>query len=233
MQVTNDNFGPLIAYLVPGATALLGFSQFSPTLRSWFAATPAHAPTIGGFLYLTVASVAVGMIVSAVRWAVVDTPHSLTGLPLPPINFSRLGKNVEAFGLLIKIHYEHFQFHSNMLVATAIAYTCYRVKLGSVWPLGLYDVAFVGLEVVFYLTSRDTLRKYYVRSQQLLAGTSSHCPPATPAGLECTLDTSGVTNARATRLRAGPRSQTDSHREPCRSSGAELHPDGNRRARTC
>ncbi len=209
MQVTNDNFGPLIAYLVPGATALLGFSQFSPTLRSWFATTPANAPTIGGFLYLTVASVAVGMIVSAVRWAVVDTLHSMTGLPLPPLNFSRLGKNVEAFGLLIKIHYEHFQFHSNMLVATAIAYICYRVKLGGIGPLGSYDLAFVGLEAVFYLTSRDTIKKYYVRSQQLLAGTSSDCPPATPVGVQCTLDTSGVTNACATRLRAGSQSQTD------------------------
>jgi hypothetical protein len=43
-SVTNANFGPLIAYLVPGATVLVGFSQFSPVLRSWFGATPADAP---------------------------------------------------------------------------------------------------------------------------------------------------------------------------------------------
>ena len=36
-SVTNANFGPLIAYLVPGATVLVGFSQFSPVLRSWWA----------------------------------------------------------------------------------------------------------------------------------------------------------------------------------------------------
>jgi hypothetical protein len=64
-SVNNANFGPLIAYLVPGATVLAGFSQFSPVLRSWFGAAPADAPTIGGFLYLTVASLAVGMTVIA------------------------------------------------------------------------------------------------------------------------------------------------------------------------
>src|SRR3990172_7067904 len=88
--VTNDNFGPLVAYLVPGATVLLGFSQFSPTLRVWFGTPPADAPTLGGFLYLTVASIAAGMTVSAIRWAVVDTLHSMTGLPLPPLHFSPL-----------------------------------------------------------------------------------------------------------------------------------------------
>lgn len=168
--VTNASFGPLIAYLVPGATVLAGASEFSSPLRLWFAATPANAPTIGGFLYLTVAALAVGMIVSAVRWAVVDTLHGCTGLRMPPFDFSKLGRNVEAFSLLIRIHYEHYQFYSNMFVATAVTYACYRVKLGGVIPLGWLDVGFLVLEVVFFATSRDTLRKYYTRSQQLLNG---------------------------------------------------------------
>jgi hypothetical protein len=168
-SVTNANFGPLIAYLVPGATVLVGFSQFSPVLRTWLGAAPAEAPTIGGFLYLTVASIAAGMTVSAVRWALIDTLHSVTGLRLPPLNFSRLGQNVEAFGLLIEIHYRHYQAYSNNLVATAIAYACYRVKLGGIWPLGRLDLAFVVLELIFLIASRDTLRKYYTRSRQLLA----------------------------------------------------------------
>lgn len=174
-SVTSDNLGPLIAYLVPGATVLFGFSEFSPTLRSWFAATPADAPTIGGFLYLTVASLAAGMTVSAVRWAIVDTLHGLTGLPLPPLDFSRLGKNVEAIRLLIRIHYEHYQFFSNMGVATAIAYVCYRVKLGGLVPIGWLNAAFVALEFVFFATSRDTLAKYYSRAAGTL-GTALRPP---------------------------------------------------------
>lgn len=111
-DVSRDNFGPLVAYLVPGATVLMGFSQFSPVLRTWFAATPADAPTIGGFLYLTVASVAVGMTVNAVRWVTMDTVLRWTGIELPALDFSRLGQNVDAFGLLIEIHYHHYQFHA-------------------------------------------------------------------------------------------------------------------------
>jgi hypothetical protein len=107
--------------------------------------------------------------VSAIRWAVVDTLHSVTGLPLPRLDFSRLGANVEAYALLIEIHYRHYLFYANMSVATAIAYACYRTKLGGLWPLGWLDIGFPLLEAVFLLTSRDCLRKYYSRGQQLLA----------------------------------------------------------------
>lgn len=168
-NVSNANFGPLVSYLLPGATVLLGFSAFSPTLQTWFATAAAGAPTIGGFLYLTAASLGAGMTVSAVRWAVVDTLHSYTGLAPPRLDFSRLGPNVEAFGLLIEIHYRHYLFYSNMLVATAMAYACYRVKLGGFLALGWPDLGCVILEAIFFAASRDTLRRYYTRSQQLLS----------------------------------------------------------------
>lgn len=167
-QVTSDTFGPLVAYLAPGATVLLGVSQFSPLVQSWFLTVPDGAPTIGGFLFLTVASIAVGMTVSAVRWLIVDTLHGWTGLPLPRLNFSLLDKNVAAFSLLINIHYLHYLHYSNMAIAIAFTYGCYRVKF---WATGFgwLDVAFVVLEIVFIAASRDTLARYYARSQQLLS----------------------------------------------------------------
>lgn len=170
--VSNDNFGPLVAYLVPGATVLVGFSPFSPAIQSWLATAPADPPTIGGFLYLTVAALAAGMTVSAIRWALVDRLHHLTGLPPPSLDFGTLGKNVEAFVLLIDIHYRHYQFYANMLVAVAIAYVCYRVRMASPLHVGWPDIAFLVLEGVFLITSRDTLRKYYSRSRQLLPARS-------------------------------------------------------------
>lgn len=166
--VTRDNFGPLIAYLVPGATVLWGLRPFSRTLQMWFETTPPDMPSLGGFLYLTVASAAVGMIVSAVRWALVDKLHNLTGIPLPSLDFSKLTGNVEALNLLIEIHYRHYQFYSNEFVAIAFLYVSYRVNRGGILPLGLLDGAFVLLEIVLFMTSRDTLAKYYDRSQQLL-----------------------------------------------------------------
>lgn len=172
-SVTRDNFGPLIAYLVPGATALAGISQLSPVVRSWWAAAPSDTPTIGGFLYLTVASLAVGMTVTAIRWALIDLVHSLTGLKMPALDFSKLGANVQAFNLLIEIHYRHYQYYANMFIAVLIAYVCYRTKIGGHSPLGWIDAGFVALEAIFFVTSRDTLRKYYFRSGQLLSGRRS------------------------------------------------------------
>ena len=167
-SVTNDNFGPLVAYLVPGVTVLAGLSPFSPTLQGWFAVAPKVAPSIGGFLYVTVAALAVGMTLNAVRWALVDTAHRLTGLAPPTLDFSRLGENVDAFVLLIEIHYRHYQFYANMFVATAVAYASYRVWLGG-YSVGLADLGVLALEGVFLVTSRDTLRKYYARGHQLLS----------------------------------------------------------------
>lgn len=172
-SVSNDTFGPLIAYLVPGATALAGLSPFLPAVGDWFAAARTDAPTVGGFLYLTVASLAAGMTVSAVRWAVVDRAHARTGLPAPDLDFAMLPGRVEELRLLIEIHYRHYQFYANMLVALAVAYVGHRAHVGLARP-GLADLAVVLLGPVFWLTSRDTLGKYYARSARLL----SPDPPA-------------------------------------------------------
>jgi hypothetical protein len=175
--VSNDNFGPLIAYLLPGATVLWGLSRFFPTLQAWFAMAPPNAPTIGGFLYLTMASLSVGMTVSGIRWLLVDTLHRWTGIGMPALDFGRLGQNVAAFTVLIEIHYRHYLFYANMLVATLVAYLAYRLSLNSLFALGWPEVTFVIVEGVFYITSRDTLSKYYARSQQLLSAMdqSKHC----------------------------------------------------------
>jgi hypothetical protein len=66
-------------------------------------------------------------------------------------------------------YYKPYLYYSNMGVALALAYAGYRATLGGIWPLGWPDLAFVALEAVFFVTSRDTLRKYYTRSQQLLS----------------------------------------------------------------
>lgn len=168
-NVSTDNFGPLVAYLVPGAVVLLGLQPHVPILQNWFAAVSPDAPTLGGFLYLTVSSLAAGMTINAIRWVCIDTFHALTGLPPPKLNFSRLAGREQAFALLISIHYQHYQFFANSFIATAIAYISYRLSTGYAGHVGIVDVAVIPMEIIFLLTSRDTLRKYYRRSEQLLS----------------------------------------------------------------
>jgi hypothetical protein len=168
-EVSSSNFGLLIAFLTPGFTVLWGASYFSETIRHWLSVSSASTPTVGGFMYVTLASVAAGVVVSTVRWAVVDTMHEWTGLPQPSWDFSRLQENVAAYHVLNEIHYKYYQFHGNMVVALFFAYMARRMHLGfSTAPFGWFDLGFLLLLVILYAGSRDTLRKYYVRVSQLL-----------------------------------------------------------------
>ena len=167
-EVSVNNFGLLIAYVVPGFTALWGASYFSATLRSWLHGTPTDTPTVSGFLYVTIGSIAAGVTVSAVRWAIVDSLHHRTGIPAPDWDFSRLQHNVSAYSVLVSNHYQFFQYYANQLVALTFWYLARRLSLGF-WstPLGLADLVFLFLAIVLFAGSRDALRKYYTRGNQL------------------------------------------------------------------
>jgi hypothetical protein len=168
-QVTN-NFGLVIAYLLPGAVALWGAAYLSPLVQAWFGTSPGTAPTIGGFLYVTLGSIGAGLIVSAVRWAVLDTLYHRTGIPQPRWDFSKLPGRVEAFEGLVENHYRYYQFYGNLLVALVFLYGARLARLGwgpqegGVWP----QVGFVTLAAILLLASRDTLRKYYSRAAMIL-----------------------------------------------------------------
>lgn len=165
------NFGFLIAFIVPGFTALWGVSYFSDTVRLWLGESATESPTVGGFLYVTLASIAAGLTASAVRWMVINRLHQWTGIPEPRWDFSRLGPNAVAFNMLIEIHYRHYQYYANMLVALIFLFICRRMGSGQIWaPLGAMDWSVLGLAAIFYVTSRDTLRKYHTRGTRLLGG---------------------------------------------------------------
>lgn len=167
--VSNDTFGLLIAYIVPGFTALWGLAYVSDTVRSWLGENPVQAPTVAGFLYATLASVAAGVTVSTLRWLILDALHRATGLHWTEWDFSSLQQNVAAFEVLIEIHYRYYQFYGGMMLALVIAYLAGRVSVGF-WsaPIGWAELGLVALEAVFLLGSRDTLKKYLAREEMLL-----------------------------------------------------------------
>lgn len=168
-DVSSENFGLLIAYILPGLVALGGIAPFSPTVQSWMQTTPPNAPTVAGLFYVTLASMAVGLIISTVRWAVVDRVYHALGVTEPTWDFSRFAGRVDAFGALVENHYRYYQFYANMLVALAFTYLVRRLGGGFTnQPLGWVDVGYLSLAVVLVIGSRDTLRKYYVRAGALL-----------------------------------------------------------------
>ena len=172
--LSNQNFGLIIAYLLPGFVAIWGMSDFSPTVASWITASQHDAPTVAGFMYVTLASLAAGVTVSAVRWAMIDHLHHATGIVPPAWHFANLEGKLQGYLTLIENHYRYYQFYSNMLVAGAFAFSAYVFSDGlpSTHLMGA-TVGFLVVEIILFAGSRDTLQKYYTRTQQLL---NSHHP---------------------------------------------------------
>ena len=168
-EVSINDFGLVIAYLLPGLLALWGTTYLTDTLRPWFGSPPTNMPTIGGFLYVTLASIAAGMTVSTVRWLLLDTFHHRTGIPPPRSDFAHLKESVAAFGVLVDIHYRYYQWNANSLIALVFVYFARRWSQG-IWsmPVGWTDLGFLLLALVLFLGSRDSLAKYYLRTGQLL-----------------------------------------------------------------
>jgi hypothetical protein len=168
-DVSPFNFGLIVAYIVPGFVVLWGLSYHSETVRQWLTVTADQAPTVGDLLYATLASVAAGVIVSAVRWAVIDTLHHHTGIPPPRWNFAMLPERLEAFRMLVEDHYRYFQFYSNSLVALAFLYVARRTVVGALANQWGVDAGFITVGIVLFIGSRDALRRYYRRAEQLFA----------------------------------------------------------------
>jgi hypothetical protein len=166
-QLSTKNFGLVIAYLLPGFVALWGVSYFSATIRDWLGSTSSDTPTVGGFLYVTVASLTAGLIISAVRWVIVDSIHHVTGVRNPRWDFSTLRNRVEAFEMLVSGHFRYHQFYAGMLVAVDFVYVARIIAYGRSWPIWS-TIGFVLLSIVLLVASRDALGKYYDRGVMLL-----------------------------------------------------------------
>jgi hypothetical protein len=114
------------------------------------------------------AATAVGMILSCVRWLVVDHLLQWSGIPSPAWDFGQLENRLEAFDYLSDNHYRFYQFYSNALVAILWAYTVNRLLQTS--PLLGFgtDLGVAALCVVLFLGSRDALSKFRLRANQLI-----------------------------------------------------------------
>ncbi len=169
-EVTNRNFGLLIAYIIPGFVVLIGLSPLSPTVQTWLSASAevGEWPTIGGFLYVTLASVGLGMTASAIRWFLIDRIHEWTGLKRPDWDDSRLQANLAAFDLIVEHHYRYYQFYANTMVAVIVAYGVHLAETEMPIALNWIDLLVLSVFIIFWATSRDVLAKYYKRASALL-----------------------------------------------------------------
>ena len=167
-DVTTSNFGLLIAFVLPGFVLLWGIAPFSQTVTNWLTHTHSDAPTVGGFLYVTLASVGLGQLVSTLRWLLVDSLHHRTGITPPTWSFRELRSKEAsgAFERLVDDHYRFYQFHANGFVALTLAFLAHGMAAG-------FSVAgFIAVllcDALLFAGSRDTLSRYYRRTEQVLS----------------------------------------------------------------
>ena len=160
-DVTDKNFGVIIAFLLPGFILLWGLSYSSVEVATWLAkASATDSPSVGGFLYATLASLALGLLISAIRWAAFD---NILLIGLPAIDFSKLkDKDVfSAFTGVVENHYRYYQYYSNTLVAVILgfaSYARYQKPTATMWFI------MVVTAVILLLASRDCLKKYRQRA---------------------------------------------------------------------
>jgi len=164
-DVTSANFGLLIAFVIPGFVLLWGIEPYSGSVQNWVAPESGPHATVGGFLYVTVASVGLGQLVSTLRWLVIDSMHHRTGIRKPTWNFRRLKDKVDAFDHLIQIHYRYYQWHANCLVAATLS-ACLRWSVNGI-RLSEF-LLLLAVDALLFVGSRDTLDKYYRRVEELL-----------------------------------------------------------------
>lgn len=166
------SFGLLIAYVLPGFTLLCGLATVFEPLRLWLLGSDPRSSTlaIGGVLYITAASVVAGMMLNALRWAVIDTAHHATGLTRPVWNDALLADRLPAFERLVEDHFRYYQFYGNTALAGLFAAAAWRSSVYTIdAPQTLLVVVFLVLELTLVMASRDALRRYYRRTGALLA----------------------------------------------------------------
>lgn len=163
-----NDFGLLIAYLLPGFVALWGVGLVDPTVKAWLGTAPEHAATLSGFLLSTVAALAAGLTLHTVRWLIIDTIHHRTGIRPKTWDFSLLQDRLAAYDRLTENHYRFHQWYGGMVVALAWLVAARHLAVLSAMP-DCTDGGILLLGVLFWLGSRDALRRYYLRVDAVLA----------------------------------------------------------------
>lgn len=169
-NINSKNFGIIIAFLLPGFIFLWGLSYSFDAVAIWFAKSgEGNSQSVGSFLYVTLASLALGLLISAVRWLLIDHLHGWTCVSDPGINFANLKEKdrYAAFLGAVENHYRYYQYYSNTLVAVIGAFI-FHVIFASGKPSATVYVAVFVVVVALFLGSRDALKKYYARAYAIL-----------------------------------------------------------------
>jgi hypothetical protein len=137
-----------------------------PTIREWFGATPQSQATAGGFLFVVLAAIAVGVFISGLRQLLLDQVvfERLLDLKRPVADESKLAQPEvrDAIRFSADSYYRYYQFYANMAVAVAIAYVAWILgdPVWSGWRLGGL-LLLLSMLFVLIMSAKYSLTRYY------------------------------------------------------------------------
>jgi hypothetical protein len=118
----SKSFDHLLAFVLPGLVVLWGYSYVDPNgLGAWFVTASTTNTSVGGFLFLLLAALGVGVFVSGVKSLVFERWFRLFPEP-PPFDEKRRTESgvLEAYADARHNHYYYHLFYANMLCAAPV-----------------------------------------------------------------------------------------------------------------
>ena len=163
------DFGQIIAFLLPGFLGLYGLSISAGNISGPLAAMNEKDVTVGTALMVSLAALALGLLLSAIRWMFLDHVLLWCGIRDTGMDFSKLGdsKKLEAFEAVVNNHYRYYQYYGNSLVSILMAAGVYIGAGGQLSRGWIFGV--VGLSIVLLLGAGDCLSAYYRRGRAVLS----------------------------------------------------------------
>ena len=166
------SFGAVIAFVAPGFLALKAVSYRLSGVAAWLTAAESSDQSIGLFLFILVASLALGIIISGLRALIVD--HALEAGWLGPRitravpKYARMGDPayLAAFQAIVENHYRYYQFYANTLVALCLLWLFHTTSAQQSEWKGIH-VLYGATLVILVLSSRHALARHVTAVSEL------------------------------------------------------------------
>jgi len=166
LKLSSIDFGVVIAFVAPGFVAFQAISYHMPTAGAWMSAASERDQSVGVFLFVLLASLSLGLVVSGVRALVIDKlfcwPRLPWGLSVQhyTIDWSKVDENKLLVLTTIRDNfYRYYQFYSNSVVALVV-WALARSYSTEPYLSCLQIALIVGGIVALLLSSRQSLHLY-------------------------------------------------------------------------
>ena len=175
-SISELTFGTVLAFVAPGFLGLLAVSYQLPAARAWIEVAQSSEQSVGVFLFVALASIICGVIISGLRDLSVNVLFCWIGkqcglFELPKTGFGRLTRpsTLAAFEAAVENYYRYYQFYGNTAVSLVLlAISRASASKPPAWPKGWPWVT-GALILLLSISAFLSLKRYATTSTEILA----------------------------------------------------------------